>query len=521
MPELDRPANLSPKQEWLGAGLIIFVFLSISLLVATRTPTVYIDEPVFADPAANLYFGQGFTSTMWAQDRHELFSRQPPLYMRLLYVFFECFGFGLRQARMANAVMAAAAALLVWGALRRTGFIQSPAYRLTALVLILSGSVSTLTFRMVRYDVAMFLVSALVFNAWCLPANCRSRYLWVILASALCPFAGVPMLPYVSLLLAIQFVVYRFRNLGLMISVATGFALGVGLFLLYYYHYGVLGEFLDFVSDVTGARHRQAPPLSVMLFGDDRGNAGLLTSFFGYPNSFQNMKTLFDYSAFLLFAVFALLAWKIWPIVNGPNRKFIVFIVLTTLGLPPIIHVAGHYWSDYRWMTYIPLTIAVPWLLEWSRELAVAPRLRRWLWGIVGLSIFFGVPLRSLVTVPDWSARSTKPLEQVAARVVQPSDIVLCQCKTYFAIRPRAQLVFCSGLSAMGELQFIKDFPTNQISLICLYPTNIADITAIVGGKWKKLALDDVPEAAALSRTRYAVNFYRRDTNGAPPSPRP
>ena len=500
-------------------GLIILVFLTVSLLVAGRTPTVHIDEPVFADPAANLYFGSGFTSTMWGEDRHELWSSQPPLYTGMLYVFFKAFGFGLYQARAANALFAAAGGVLIWAALRRSRFIQAPGFRLLAVALVLSGSCSTLTFRMIRYDVIMFLVSALVFFAWCQPAHCRTRYLWVLLASVLCPFAGVPMLPYVALVLLIQLAIYRFRNIGLTVCVGAGFAIGAGLLLFYYQHFGILDHFLKFVH---GATHNDTalippprPPLTTIIFGQRLGEESLLTSFFGNPFVFENMKTMCDYSAVMLFLLFLPLALETWLGQDGRNCKFIPFVLLTTLVIPPVIQLAGHYWSDYRWMTYIPLAIAVPRLLELADGWTISPTVRRSVFALIGLSLFLGVPFRSLWTLPDWSARSLTPLEKVAAKVMRTNDVVICNFKTYFAVRPHAQLVFCSGLSAMGELRFIKDLPTNDVSLLCLFPTNLPVIVPWVGGKWKQVPLDDIPEAAALSRTRYGVSFYRRDTNSA------
>src|ERR1700761_843046 len=106
-PESVRPYRPNFRSEYAWVGFLILVFLTTSFLVASRSPTVHMDETVFADPAANLYFGSGFTSTMWAQNRNELWSSQPPLYAGLLYVFFKVLGFGLAQARTANACIAA------------------------------------------------------------------------------------------------------------------------------------------------------------------------------------------------------------------------------------------------------------------------------------------------------------------------------------------------------------------------------------------------------------------------------
>ena len=77
------------------------------------------------------------------------------------------------------------------------------------------------------------------------------------------------------------------------------------------------------------------------------------------------------------------------------------------------------------------------------------------MFAILGLSLFLGVPFRSLWTLRDWSARSVTPLEKVAAQVVKSNDVVVCQFKTYFAVRPHAKLVYGSGMSAMGDFNAV------------------------------------------------------------------
>ena len=248
------------------------------------------------------------------------------------------------------------------------------------------------------------------------------------------------------------------------------------------------------------------PSLKAIIFGERLGQQSLLTSFFGNPFEFEGMTTMCDYSAVLLFVLFVPLGLEAWLGLSGRNCKFIPFVLLTTLVIPPVIQLAGHYWSDYRWMTYIPLALAVPRLLELAEGWIVSTVVRRGVFAILGLSLFLGVPFRSLWTLRDWSSRSVTPLEKVAAKIVQTNDVVVCQFKTYFAVRPHAQLVFCSGLSAMGEMRFIKDLPTNEISLLVLFPTNLPAVVPIVGGKWKQVPMDNIPEAAALS----GQNAYAR-----------
>jgi hypothetical protein len=468
------------------------------------------DEVEYTDPAANLYFGQGFTSTMWAQDRHEFWCGNVPLYQGILYVAFKVFGFGLLQARMTSGVLAASGAVLVWAALRRSRLVTAPRNRLLALALILSGSVSNQTFRMIRYDSAMFFICALVFFGCTLPS--RWRCLAVLVFSPLLPFAGVPMLPYLVFLATIYLLVYRLANIGLLVSLGAGFALGIGALVAFYRHFGVWQRFVDIVLPFTAAGHGQTRSMKDIIFGDSLGDENLLTSFFGNPVRFLDPKTLFDYSAFLLFLVAALIAFKTWRAAGGQSRKLMLFILATTLLVPPLMHAAGHYRSYYRWMTYVPLAMVVPRLLEIARESGCSLPVRRWAFAAISFSLLLGVPLRTLAVIPGWKARSMKPLDEAAAAMVKPSDIVVCQHKAYFAIRPRAQLVFALGLPARGEFGLIKDLPTNDLSLLCIFPEDLPKILPTIGGNWKKLDLANGPDARALARSRYAVDFYRRET---------
>src|SRR5882724_5295616 len=78
--ELNSSPPYCPRWEPAGAIFITTLFLLINFLVATRTPTVYVDEPQYCDPAANLFLGDGFTSTMWGQGRGDFWCGNVPLY---------------------------------------------------------------------------------------------------------------------------------------------------------------------------------------------------------------------------------------------------------------------------------------------------------------------------------------------------------------------------------------------------------------------------------------------------------
>lgn len=497
---------------------ILLAFIAVNFSVATRTPTVFVDEPQHADPAANLYFGSGFTSTMWGQDSHDFWCGYVPLYDGILYCVFKVSGFGLFQARAASTLLAAAGGFLIWAALRQTGFVGKPANRLLCLALILSGSVSTLTFRTIRPDAANFFVCAAVFFSCCLPARWRWRYLAIAVFSALLPAAGVAMLPYAALLVLITLAVYGIANLGVLASIVTGVLAGIASLAAFYNHFSTVQTFVKLFLPNTSLGGTGTSFWRAKIFGLSpgdrnfvRGDETFFTSFFGNPLEFLSQKTLFDYSAALLFLVVILFALpKMWRVADGRTRRFIVFIVAVTLLVPQLMHFTARFPSYYRWMVYVPLAVAVPRLLEIHAAATNNYFLRRLVFFVIGFSLFLGVPARTLAIIPGWTARSTTPVDRVAAQVVRPPDIVVCSYKVYFSIRPRAKLVYAYGITAGGVFDKIKNLPAKDISLLCLFPGDVGPVTQAVGGKWDKVPLDKIPEAAALAKTRYAVDFYRR-----------
>ncbi len=514
-PEAKLDPGILSRWEPSGAFLLAFVFCLINLLVATRTPTVNLDEPQYCDPAANLYLGSGFTSTMWGQDHDAFWCGNVPLYQGILFCFFKVAGFGLFQARMVNTLLAASASGLIWSALRRTGLVMAPINRLLCVALILSGSVSTLTFRTIRPDTTMFFICSLVFFMSSLQGS-RKRHVFVFLGSACLPFAGVPMLPYAAMLLLLNLGVYGVANLGLLATIGLGVSAGVAGLVVFYNHFSSWHTFLEIVLPFTGLGGTASGGPSFLhrrILGVEPGGENLFTSFLGNPIEFQNQKTLFDYSAAILLVMALVLAVKSWRAASLQDRKFMAFILLMALAIPPFMHMVGHYRSMYRWMTYIPLAIALPRFLEIQCASGGTPRLRRITLSAICFSVALGIPLRTAAVIPGWRERSTAPLQEVAAQVVKPSDVAVCEFKTYFTLRPRTKLLYGYGLAARGDFGLTTDLPSNAVSLLCLRPEHLLQVTQAVGGRWKKVELRGISGADAFARTRYAVDFYRRESH--------
>jgi len=97
--------------------------------------------------------------------------------------------------------------------------------------------------------------------------------------------------------------------------------------------------------------------------------------------------------------------------------------------------------------------------------------------------------------------------------VVRTKSLIMYEIKTSKYQRSIIIIVELSCFGFPGKLFKTKDLPMNEITLLCLSLRDLEPVTQIIGGKWKKVPLDGIPEAEALGKTRYAVDFYRRDSS--------
>lgn len=172
---------------------IAAILLGLNLITASWWPVPWTDEALFLDPAANWFFQESFTSSLWhTQPYGEFWISNSPGYSLVLAGWLKVFGFSLLSSRSLNMVLQA---ILVWicinWAQKRLNF---KPLQLVLLALLLSWPNSAAFMaRSGRYDMMACLCSTLM--VLCL-LNGRSVRMAVIITGVLMPWVCLPALAF-------------------------------------------------------------------------------------------------------------------------------------------------------------------------------------------------------------------------------------------------------------------------------------------------------------------------------------
>ncbi len=230
------------RETWIVIGIAL-IFLGVNLVTGSRSPTVWTDEVAYADPAINWVQNGTFTSTAWEVQRSdEHWAGNVPLYQWLLSGWLMAFGISITAVRALGYVLAFLAVVLLWGALRRARWIESPTVRLLVVVALLSGYGITYGYRAGRPDMLGFMLLSGGAVAWTL-GQPWARYGALALIGALLPLAGLQFIPFAALLIGVGMIAApgAFARIGG--ALGLGALAGGGALFGYYRYHGVWDVF--------------------------------------------------------------------------------------------------------------------------------------------------------------------------------------------------------------------------------------------------------------------------------------
>ena len=485
----------SRRMELVLGSLLFSTFLAINLGTSSRSPVIWQDEVMFTDPAANLYFGQGFTTSAWFQSRDTWFAGNSPLYSLCLYPWIRVFGFDVVAVRALNYVLIVTVAAVCLLALSRLGLVRSPLPRLVFVLLILCGDGVTYSYRSGRYDcLGMLLVSALFLTLTLRPG--RGRTVGIFVIAALAPWAGLQLLPYLALLGLLELLLRGRGAIADVLTVGVGCLAGVASLAVLLLENSVVNEFLTSVS---------------ILSGSGRSLAGRLATALVAPFT--------EPSSILLVAALGLIL-----VARLRRREFrlrspLGVGLMAGLFVPAFLAFAGKYARYYCWMAFIPMAACMAAELQSGR---LGP-VRRLVMPLLLLACGAGLPARLAVTYREWRLRDPAPVDRIVTEQVRPSDWVYSEYEAYYPAKKAAGVLFLPPYAGLvpgmeGRQPALTAAERERVNLLILKPSTEQETLRFFGGRWT-----EVGRYAAAGNSRghiaavlgkgsppYEIHVYRR-----------
>jgi hypothetical protein len=443
---------------------VVAAFFLLNVLTLDWYPSVWMDEVLFVDPAANLYHGHGFTSTAWPLQRlGEFWAGNTPLYPLLVYAWFKAFGFGLVQVRIFDCLLWSGAVGLVCLAVQRSRLIRNPRMVAMLAALLFIGNGVVFSYRSGRYDAAMVFAAAACFWAFTIERR-EFRIPAIVLAASFFLPISLVLGPFAAALGCILFLLLGKKYFWELASVAAGLAVGLGLLYLFYGELGVWHKFRNSASYFVDIYYSTGQTIPLW-------KQKLVT----FP------QRIFHDSAttILLLCLLGLTFFK-WDRLDATGRRLAIFGIGTFLVIPAVSQAAYTYQIYHSWEAYIPMAVCFAGALDHSRDIFKAS-VRRVLGVSLILVIFTcGLGARLGIALTDLKGHDYSRVESLVQTAVRPSDVVFAD---YQAFYPLHKL----NVTAYYLLYFsvINRQEADSINCLIIDPASLAGVEEKIGGEWR------------------------------------
>jgi len=482
MNKVDDTATSTTHELLWVAGVILFILL-VNLFTASRSPTVWTDEVMFTEPAANVVLGNGLTSTAWPRLTSEkTWAGNAPLHTWLLVPWIKVFGLTPTAVRAVGFVYVGLATLLLWWAVRTSQLVKLPLLRVGLVVAILFDNAVSFSYRSARYDALGMLLAAML--AATVAARLSPRFAFVCLVSIgiLVPFTGLQLVPYAIVFSLVLLAVFGPRTLRLSIPLGLGIAIG-GVLL-----YATLLRLGAWAGFVLSARYFR---------GTDQVSSSHVTKLL------TSLRELGTDPLLLLVIVVLLLGVVLGGRRRDANwRRFDVMALILVVTVPTMVGLSGRFPRYYLWMITIPGIVAAFQVCERFR---VDARSRRLSWAVGTLLVIgamAGLPARLAVTMIEWSRRDYSPVEALVSRSVKSDDVILADWQAFYPLARAKATVYYPAYQ-------MDPHEKAALTKLIVAPEDSQRIIMTLGGNWHEVdALYSVPYG--LGAKLYDLRIYAR-----------
>jgi hypothetical protein len=462
---------------------VVAFFLLLNALTFDWYTTLYMDEVMFADPAANLYFGHGFTSTAWPTQHYgEFWAGNTPLYSCLLYVWFKCVGFGMFQVRFLDYLLWSGMVALFCIAVQRLRLIRRT-YSLAILAaLLFSGNGVFFSYRSGRYDSLMCLVAGLCFFAFSISNTFVRRSVIIISASLMLPTSLV-LGPFAAILGLLVFLFLGRRFFLELCCVAFGLAIGLVFLRIMYGELGLWHAFrhaADFLSQIYYHRGSATPIWQQKIMA--------------YPARIFHDST----ADLLLVCLLGVIAIG-WKKLDSTGRSAAILGVSVFFIIPAVSLAAYSYQIYHYWQVYLPLAVCLMTAVTHGNSLFI-PSMQRVLVGAAVVVIFcLGPGIRLGMALTDLNERTYSHVESLVMENVKPSDVVYADYQAFYPLHQVGALTYYSWY-----LNVITKQEEDSITCLVIQPDMLPGLQKIFGGQWQAVG------TAYLHENKFNSKFLNR-----------
>ena len=476
-----------PPWGWLVLG-----FLSLNLATCEWYTSVWNDEVMISDAAANLYFGHGFTSTAFPQPHDEYWMGNSPLYAFLLFGWFKLVGFGIFQDRMLGYLLWAAGVALVCLTVQRARLIRSPAALAALAVLLSAGYAVVFNFRSGRYDPLILVVVAACSLAFTIPHPGRRR-LAVFFSAALFLPTALTLGPFAAAFGGLFFLVSGRKFFTELACAAAGLAAGLGALCAYVCGLGMWPAYRRMM--VLTAQCYYPPGQATPVW--QRKLADFPHKLFQDPASVILM--------LCLLGIFFMCRKKL----DAAGRRLVVFGAAAFLVMPAVAQGAYAYQIYHCWQIYIPLAVCLVGLLDRVELFPV--RARNCCLTALALAVFtLGLGLRLGLESTDRAGRDYSKVEQFVGRTVRPGDVLMADCQAFYPLHKLNVTAYY-----YYYLLVIKPPEAGTINCLLINPVWLGAIRDKLGGEWAATGESYTQENkfTVAWLNRIFPNYYKNQSN--------
>jgi|GEM_PF-4515387 len=497
---------------------LIAILLAGNVLTTELYTSVWCDEVMYSQPAANQHFGMGFTSTSWAfQDKDAFWAGNAPMFSLLLCAWYKILGFGIYQTRALGYVIWALAMFFFCLAVRRFGWVTKPGTLSLLVALSFFGYGATFAYRSGRYEpLAVLLVSLclLAFSIKELRWRCAAIFLTSVFFLPTCLTLG----PFCVIVGGLLLLTTRWKFFRELIAAGTGLAVGLGLLYIFYNHFGVWGDFLRAIRGNSSGYYNGEVYQKIHI-----GFATILAR-----KSRDILRVLVEdkSSVILMLATGVILMFRNK---NAPvqHPRLLAFNVLAFVFIPVGLLLFYAFPIYYWWMRYLLLCVLFVALAE-TLQLRIGVPARNFLIAVVLFAtLSFGLPGRLLIASLDLPERDYARVDRFVSDAIKPGDIVYADYQAFYPLEKLKVRTYYAWY-------LVHITPQEAASVNCLIvsPQWLEGAEKKLGGSWHDTGQKYLNEPhfgirildrlmphyfSQQTNSKYNLAVYRRDD----PTPKP